>query len=108
MLKKYYIYSMDNKLRLYYINLLNDFILNKIPSTEFSIIKIIDVGNFLIIKGHTTLTTPLDIFEITNEFKNKFELPEDVKINTIDLIEYSSDNKCEFKDVQILTSTKYS
>jgi hypothetical protein len=99
---------MDNSLRLCYLNLLNDFILSKIPNNETSIIKIIDVGNFLILKGSTTLSSPLDVFLITKEFKEKFELPDEVKLNTIDLIEYSiNDEEYEFKDIQILSSIRY-
>jgi hypothetical protein len=99
---------MNNSLRLCYLNLLNDFILNKIPNNETSVIKIIDVGNFLILKGSTTLSKPLDIFLITKEFMEKFELPDDIKFNTIDLIEYSiNDEEYEFKDIQILSSIRY-
>lgn len=98
---------MDDMFRQYYINLLNDFIINKVPNNEPTIIKIIDVGNFLIVKGTTSLYEPLDIFTITNEFREKYDIPEEIRLNTIDLIEYSSEKEYKFCDSSILTSVRY-
>lgn len=98
---------MDDTMRLCYINLLNDFIMSKIPNNEPTIIKIVDVGNFLIIKGISTLSEPLDIFSITNEFKEKYDTPEDIKFNTIDLIDYSTEKDYKLFNVPILTSVRY-
>jgi hypothetical protein len=72
------------------VNLFADFILNKIPKEEESIIQVIDCVNFMVIKGKTTYNAPLNILEIKNEFLKKFELVNSKnKINnTIDLIEY--------------------
>ena len=99
---------MINEVRLYYMNLLNNFIIKKIPKNEMSIIKIIDIGNFLIIKGSTSSPDPLDIFSIVNEFMETYNVPEEIKFNTVDLIEYSSDSFINFKDVPVLVSTRYS
>ena len=98
---------MINEIRLYYINLLNDFIISKFPKNETSFIKIIDVGNFLIIKGITTNSTPLDMFTIVNEFTEKNNPPKELNFNTIDLIEYSSEDYFNLSDIPILISTRY-
>lgn len=97
----------EDSIRLYYINLLNDFIISKIPNNEPTVIKIIDVGNFLIIKGISSLSEPLDIFSITNEFKEKYGTPEDFKFNTIDLIDYSTEKDYKLFNIPILTSVRY-
>jgi len=78
--------------RLSIVNLLADFILNKIPKEEESIIQVVDCLNFYVIKGKTTYTTPLDIATIKDEFISKHEsLLGDIKMtHTIDLIEYES------------------
>lgn len=78
--------------RLSIVNLLADFILNKLPKEEESIIQVVDCTNFYVIKGKTTYNTPLDISEIKDEFITKYEtLLGDTKLShTIDLIEYES------------------
>jgi hypothetical protein len=78
--------------RLSIVNLLADFILNKIPKEEESIIQVVDCLNFYVIKGKTTHITPLDISSIKDEFIGKYEsLMGDIKMShTIDLIEYDS------------------
>ena len=53
------------------VNLFADFILNKIPKEEESIIQVIDCINFMVIKGKTTYNAPLNILEIKNEFLKK-------------------------------------
>ena len=74
--------------RLSIVNLLADFILNKIPKEEESIIQVVDCLNFYVIKGKTTYITPLDISSIKDEFIGKYEsLIGDIKMShTIDLI----------------------
>jgi hypothetical protein len=73
------------------INLFADYILNQIPNSERSIIKIANCGNFLIIKGQTTHNELLDLSKIKAEFCEKFEINLNSKSifnHTIDLIEY--------------------
>lgn len=78
--------------RHYAVNLLADFLLEKIPRSENTIIQIADCQNFLIIKGKTSYEEPLDLLNLKTEFveiyKNK--IPENFGTHTIDLIEYSS------------------
>jgi len=76
--------------KIFLTNLLADFILFKIPKNEHSIIRVIDCGNFYLIKAKTTHKEPLDVSEIITEFSDNFlEFLGDKKItSTIDLIEY--------------------
>jgi hypothetical protein len=79
------------KSRISKINLFADYILNQIPHSEKTIIKIVECGNFLIIKGKTSHNDILDISKIKTEFCEKFEISLDVFSifnHTIDLIEY--------------------
>jgi hypothetical protein len=81
----------NTKNKLSEINLLADYILNQIPNSERSMIKITNCGNFLIIKGKTTHNELLDISKIKTEFCEKFEINLDsnsIFNHTIDLIEY--------------------
>ena len=70
------------------VNLFADFILNKIPKEEESIIQVVDCFNFYVIKGKTTYKEPLNIGELRDEFISQFEeLIGDRKLtHTIDLI----------------------
>jgi len=79
--------------RVFLTNLLSDFILSKIPKNEHSIIRVIDSGNFYLIKAKTTHKEPLNISDIITEFSEKFsEFIGKKKISsTIDLIEYDAD-----------------
>lgn len=85
------------------VNLLSDFIVGKIPSEENSIIKIVDCGNFYVIKGKTTSKEVLFIPNIISEFNEKYkEYIDDRKLtHTIDLIEYDTD----LKEVRELSHT---
>ncbi len=85
------------------VNLLSDFILGKIPQEEKSIIKIVDCGNFYVIKGKTSSKEVLFIPNIISEFNEKFKeyIDERKLTHTIDLIEYDSD----LKEIQELTQT---
>jgi hypothetical protein len=78
--------------KIFSTNLLADFILSKIPKNEHSIIRVIDCGNFYLIKAKTTHKEPLEISEIISEFSEKFsEYVGDKKItHTIDLINYDA------------------
>ena len=81
----------NTKNKLSEINLFADYILNQIPNSERSIIKIANCGNFLIIKGKTTHSELLDLSTIKTEFCEKFKINLDSKSifnHTIDLIEY--------------------
>jgi len=81
----------NSKNKLSEINLFADYILNQIPNSERSIIKIANCGNFLIIKGQTTHNELLDLSQIKTEFCEKFEIILDstsIFNHTIDLIEY--------------------
>lgn len=69
------------------VNLLSDFILSKIPHEENSIIKIVDCGNFFVIKGKTSSKEVLFIPNIISEFNEKFNI-ESKLTHSIDLIEY--------------------
>ena len=72
------------------INLLSEFILEKINKNENSIIKVIDCTNFVIVKGKTTSTDILDLSKISEEFNSKYS-PEKKITHTIDLIEYNQE-----------------
>lgn len=78
--------------KIFLTNLLADFILSKIPKNEHSIIRVIDCGNFYIVKSKTSYKEVLDISEIITEFSEKFsEFIGDKEITrTIDLIEYDA------------------
>lgn len=85
--------SPNSKLSI--VNLFSDFILNKFPKEEESIIQVVDCINFYVIKGKTTHKEPLNISEIRDEFITKFEsiIGERKISHTIDLIEYNVDLK---------------
>lgn len=74
----------------YVVNLLSDFILSKIPHEENSLIKVVDCGNFFVIKGKTTSKEILFIPNLISEFNQKFSLGSELT-HTIDLIEYDSE-----------------
>jgi hypothetical protein len=78
--------------KVFLTNLLADFILSKIPKNEHSIIRVIDCGNFYIVKAKTSHKESLDISEIVTEFSEKFSdyLGDKEITRTIDLIEYDA------------------
>lgn len=83
--------------RLGIVNLLSDFILSKIPKKEKTKIQVIDMVNFVVIKGKTSYNQILDITLIKEEFIETFkniDIGNKLK-NTIDLIEYD----CKMEDV---------
>jgi hypothetical protein len=74
------------------VNLFADFILSKIPHNKHSIIQVADCINFFVIKGKTSYGDLLNIGEILDEFKEKFNLSvsDGRKLShTINLIEYN-------------------
>ena len=75
------------------VNLLSDFIVGKISHDEKSIIKVVDCGNFYVIKGKTTSKEVLFIPNIISEFNEKYKEYVDNRnlTHTIDLIEYDLD-----------------
>lgn len=77
------------------VNLLSDFIIDKLDKESSSIIKVIDLENFFVIKGKTSSKNVLNLSETIDEFTNKFNhLLNDIKItNIIDLIQYDHDLK---------------
>lgn len=67
-------------------------------------IKIIDIGNFVVIKGKTTYEKTLDLQLISKEFKDKLGHNfEDMNVNTIDIIEYG----CTVNNLGIQITTFY-
>lgn len=80
--------SLKNKKS--FLNLFSDFILKKIGDDFNTIIKVIDVENFIIVKGQTDYKEILDLSEIKIEFNKKYESTGFQINNTIDLISYNS------------------
>lgn len=81
----------SSKSRISQLNLFADYILNQIPKTEKSLIKIVDCVNFIIIKGKTSHKELLDFTKIKIDFCEKFQINSDGGSNfhhTIDLMEY--------------------
>jgi len=97
------------KSRLSAVNLFADFILNKIPKEHQTVIQVVDCLNFYVVKGKTTYNDILNMSEIIDEFKVKYEnnLPEFVNgkklSHTIDLIEYNK----EIPEVENMTFTYF-
>lgn len=91
--------------RIFLVNLFTDFILSKIPSTEESIIHVVDCQNFFVVKGKTTSKEVLNLSQILTEFSSKHTnyLTENKITHTIDLIEYDQ----ELKPKKELTFTFY-
>jgi hypothetical protein len=87
----------------YVVNLLSDYILSEISTEENSIIKVIDCGNFFVIKGKTTSKEVLFLPNIISKFNERFEIPSKLT-HTIDLIEYDSD----LPDVKSISHTYHS
>ena len=91
----------ENKLnRIFYLNLFSKFILSKVG--EGSIIKLVDMDNFVVVKGNIVSDTPINLFELGKKFdethKDLFE--ENIKINTIDILNYDfNSNIYEFNRI---------
>jgi hypothetical protein len=83
------------------VNLFADFILSKIPHNKHTIIQVADCINFFVIKGKTSYNDLLNIGEILDEFKEKFNLSvsDGRKLShTINLIEYNIEMTEKAKD----------
>lgn len=76
--------------KIFVVNLFADFIISKLKPTESSELRVIDCGQFFVLKGKTSSKEVLNMSDLTLEFKNKYkDLIEEKKlIHTIDLIEY--------------------
>ena len=74
-------------------NLFAEFIVNKLGNSELSQIEVVDLGNFMVIKGKTKSKEILELTKIKSDFKDSLSSPEtEISIgNTIDLIEYDVD-----------------
>lgn len=89
--------------RHFVVNLLADFILDKLGKDSSSSIVVADFNNFMVIKGKTDIKEPIDISKVVSEFNETYsEILSDRKIkSTIDLIEYD----CKMDEVSKLTTT---
>lgn len=76
--------------RVFLVNLFADFVLTKIKKTESTVIKIVDCGQFYVVKGQTSSKEVLNLSDLTLEFKTEFKefVKESRLIHTIDLIQY--------------------
>jgi hypothetical protein len=74
----------------FYLTLLGDFIISKISNDENFQLTLVDFNNFIVLKGKTTSTSILNLSDIVSDFKKIYSknLPKDLNLNTIDLIEY--------------------
>jgi hypothetical protein len=72
------------------VNLLSEFILNKIGKNTSTKIQVIDCINFFIIKGKTSSKEVLNLSEILSDFKKTYdkEIGDKKITHSIDLIEY--------------------
>lgn len=79
--------------RIFYLNLFKSFILSKVEPG--SIIKLIDLDNFVVVKGTLVSKTPINLFELGKTFseENKHLFQTEQKINTIDILSYNFDAK---------------
>lgn len=91
--------------RQHIVNIFSEFILDQLPKECNSIINVADCQNFYVIKGFTNHKEPLNINEISDIFKEKFNelLERDFRINVIDLIEYDNDSSI----TEVLISSFY-
>jgi len=87
----------DRKLQ---IHLLGEFIKNKVGS-NFINITLVDLKNFIVVKGKTSSNNLLNLSEIVDEFKKFYEISDEMKFFTIDLIEYNQD--IIFNRLEIIT-----
>lgn len=82
----------DKKSMEYLVNLLSEFILSKIPSSEDSIIEVIYVSNFFVVNGSTTSKSFLDFSVIKDEFVKEYDelikSLENISLNFLDVIKY--------------------
>lgn len=80
------------------VNLLSDFIMEKIGKDISTIIQVIDCENFLVVKGKSNSKDMLNLKLVMNQFKEKYDtvIGERKLTHTIDLIEYDKEmNECK-------------
>lgn len=89
----------------YLVNLFAEFLLNKLGLNSDTVIKIIYLENFIVVKGKTNIKEPLNLIELKDEFLNTFSDKDfDKKLShTIDLIEYD----CKIKPVEKISQIFY-
>lgn len=89
--------------RNFIVNSLSNFLVDKLGVDNSSIIKVLDLGNFFVIKGKTNSKEILNLNDVISEFNEKYsQFCESLKItNTIDLIQYD----CNLEDSKKLTLT---
>lgn len=91
--------------RILYLTLLSDLILSKFSKEDNALISLVDMGNFVVVKGKTKSTNVIDLHEITENFKEKLGHNfENMNLNTIDIIEYNT----ELSDMSIKNYQKFS
>ena len=85
------------------VNSLANFIVEKLGHDLSSIIKVVDLGNFFVIKGKTESKDIINLNDVISDYSSKFsQYLESIKItNTIDLIEYD----CKMDSCKNLTLT---
>ena len=75
-------------------NLFADFLLEKLSFESSSMIQVTDCKNFFVINGFTDSSTPLNIFELSDEFNEKYQKILEKKItHTFDFIKYNTETK---------------
>jgi hypothetical protein len=88
------------------VNLLADFILNKISKEEKTILEVNDFVNFIVIKGKTTSKEILNLQEIIEEIKTNYSnifSTGDTLSRVIDIIEYDA----KISDCEEITHSFY-
>jgi hypothetical protein len=88
------------------VKFFSEFMKENLPENQETFIKIVDFDNFMVLKGKSTSKEELDLMNLVGEFKKKYEviLPENVHLNTIDLIEYDCfPDKFELEEVNIFS-----
>jgi hypothetical protein len=88
--------KIDGKIAI--TNIFADYILEQIGPKKDSIIRVVNLQNFVVVKGITTSTEVLDLTKIKDEFQKKFASRFEFNLffkNTIDLIEYDTKLKQE-------------
>lgn len=85
------------------VNSLSNFVIEKLGVESSSVIKVVDLKNFFVIKGKTDSKDILNLNDLISEYSSKYsQYLESIKItNTIDLIEYD----CTVEEVKKLTLT---
>lgn len=84
------------------VKVINTF--NDLDKNHFTEIKIVNLGQFLVIKGITTIQTSVNYSELFSSYiMDKFNLK--MTFNIIDLVEYNSTHKLNMVDINITIKT---